>query len=114
MKKHMYVLLVCFGIIYTFLLNCDNSSCDICCDIYKEKQVYHGYSIILNEIQDSEEIELVEENEVNEKEINNIVVENVIREDRPTYIKHKIIIIKPKFRKQSARRIVGDEEFAKV
>lgn len=114
MRKHMILSLLCFGLIYTFLFlgECEPKKYN-----YKEELVFTSQSRLINEIQESDEIqsEVVEgEKEVFEDSTNYVFVAKSVKRKRPTIAKPKKIVVKLKFRVQSARSIIGDEGFANI
>ena len=114
MKKHIIISLICFLITYAFLfLNKYDA------EQYNNKNeiTYTSQSKLINEIQNTEEIqsEVVEsEKEVFEDSTNYVFVAKSVKRKRPAIAKPKKIVVKLKFRVQSARSIIGDEGFANI
>ena len=114
MKKHVILSLICFGLIYTFLFLGEYKSENY---NYKEEVAFTSHSRLINEMQEADEVqsEVVEnEKEVFDDSTNYVFVAKSVKRKRPALAKTKKIIIKPKFRVQSARSIIGDDDFANI
>ena len=112
MKKHIILFFTCFLITYALLIN-HESNADYE-KIYKNDTFVQNASIE-NAIHRINQIKyLEEEREVLEDTARYVVVYKINRVKRPRLIKYKKVFIRPKFRVQSARSIIGDEEFANI
>lgn len=118
MKKHIVVSLICFLIACTFLFFGKYSTEQHA--THKEYKIYQNNNLlenvsIIDVIKKFEKIKYFEEErEVIEDTARYIVVFKTNRFKRPRLIKYKKVFIKPKFRVQSARSIIGDEGFANI
>lgn len=112
MKKHLVMSVLCFLITCAFFLSCKS-------DIEKDENYQNKVSLenvsIKDAIQKFNEIKyLEEEREVIEDSKRYIVVYRINRVKRTKLVKYKKVFIRPKFRVQSARSIIGDEGFANI
>lgn len=112
MKKHLVMLLLCFFITCAFFLSCES---------YIQQNEAEKHNIYLENVSLKDAIEkfneikyLEEEREVIEDSERYIVVYKINRVKRPRVVKYKKVFIRPKFRVQSARSIIGDEGFANI
>lgn len=118
MKKHIIVYIICFFIVCTFLLfgkNSEKHNNNCLEDKSYKNNNFLGNVSIIDAIKKFEKIKYFEEErEVIEDTARYIVVFKTNRFKRPRLIKYKNVFIKPKFRVQSARSIIGDEGFANI
>lgn len=118
MKKHIVLSLICFLITCTFFAF-GKSSTEHHIN-YKEYESYQDNIYlenvsIIDAIKKFDEIKYFEEErEVIEDSARYIVVYKINRVKRPRLVKYKKVFIRPKFRVQSARSIIGDEGFANI
>lgn len=109
MKKHLIMSLICFFIVSAFFLSCKSDKS------YNEQDVFIENVSIKNAIYKINQIKyLEEEREVIEDSSRYVVVYKINRVKRPRLVKYKKVFIRPKFRVQSARSIIGDEGFANI
>lgn len=109
MKKHGIMFLICFFITCAFFLSCESDTS------YNEQDVFIENVSLKNAIHRINQIKyLEEEREVIEDSSRYVVVYKINRVKRPRLVKYKKVFIRPKFRVQSARSIIGDEGFANI
>ena len=112
MKKHLVMSLLCFFITCAFFLSCKS---DIQQNEAEKHNIYLENVSLKDAIEKFNEIKyLEEEREVIEDSARYTVVYKINRFKRPRLVKYKKVFIRPKFRVQSARSIIGDEEFANI
>lgn len=112
MKKHLVMSLLCFFITCAFFLSCES---DIQQNETEKHNIYLENVSLKDAIEKFNEIKyLEEEREVIEDSARYIVVYKINRVKRPRVVKYKKVFIRPKFRVQSARSIIGDEGFANI
>ena len=118
MKKHRIVCMICFLITCTFFAF-GKSSTEHHIN-YKEYESYQDNIYlenvsIIDAIKKFDEIKnFEEEREVIEDNSSYTVVYKINRFKRPRLVKYKKVFIRPKFRVQLARSIIGDEGFANI
>lgn len=118
MKKHIVLSLICFLITCTFFAF-GKSSTEHHIN-YKEYESYQDNIYlenvsIIDAIKKFDEIKYFEEErEVIEDNSSYTVVYKINRFKRPRLVKYKKVFIRPKFRVQLARSIIGDEGFANI
>lgn len=109
MKKHLIMSLICFFIVSAFFLSCKSDTS------HNERDVLIENVSLKNAIHRINQIKyLEEEREVIEDSERYVVVYKINRVKRPRLVKYKKVFIRPKFRVQSARSIIGDEGFANI
>ena len=118
MKKHRIVCMICFLIAYSFLLSnksgVENNENFTNYIVYKNNIRIENVSIV-DAIKNFEVIKYFEEErEVIENTEKYTIVYKIIRVKIPSLVKYLKVFIRPKFRVQSARSILGDEGFANI
>ena len=112
MKKHLVMSALCFLITFAFFLSCESDTNKD--EIYQNEVTLENVSI-KDALEKFNEIKyLEEEREVIEDNTRYIVVYKTNRVKIPRLVKYKKVFIRPKFRVQSARSIIGDEGFANI
>ena len=112
MKKHLLMSVICFLITCAFFLSCES---DIQQNEAGKHNIYLENVSLKDAIEKFNEIKyLEEEREVIEDSERYIVVYKINRVKRQRLVKYKKVFIRPKFRVQSARSIIGDEGFANI
>ena len=112
MKKPLVMYVLCFFIKYAFLLFYENDNIETVNTYYK---IHHS---IKNQNQESNEIECTEcieqETEDFDESVKNVAFTKTTKFKIPKVSKYKKVFIRPKFRIQTARSIIGDEGFANI